>query len=115
MSGGAGAILLAAGQGRRLGHDKSMTEIAGRPVLAYGLEVLLKSKGIEKVVVTVREDVRKDAADWVAKNLGSEAKRVEVIVGGRERQDSVGEGLRALGAVLDWVSGASPFSASALV
>ena len=79
-----------------------MTEIAGRPVLAYGLEVLLKSKGIEKVVVTVREDVRKDAAGWVGKNLGPEAKRVEVIVGGRERQDSVGEGLKALGGGVDW-------------
>ena len=102
MSVAAGAILLAAGQGRRLGHDKSMTEIAGRPVLAYGLEVLLKSKGIEKVVVTVREDVRKDAAGWVGKNLGPEAKRVEVIVGGRERQDSVGEGLKALGGGVEW-------------
>ena len=102
MSGSVGAILLAAGQGRRLGHDKSMTAIAGQPVLAYGLRVLLDCRGIEKVVVTVREDVRKETEVWVKKNLGEEAKRVGVIVGGKERQDSVWEGLEALGAGVEW-------------
>ena len=56
MSGRVGAILLAAGQGRRLGHDKSVTSIAGQPVLSYGLRALLACGEIEKVVVTVRAD-----------------------------------------------------------
>ena len=102
MSGSVGAILLAAGQGRRLGHDKSMTAIAGQPVLAYGLRALLNCRGIQKVVVTVREDVRNDTEAWVKKNLGKEAKRVGVIAGGKERQDSVWEGLEALGEGLEW-------------
>ncbi len=102
MSGSVGAILLAAGQGRRLGHDKSMTAIAGQPVLAYGLRALLNCRGIEKVVVTVREDVRKETEAWIKKNLGEEAKRVAVIAGGKERQDSVWEGLEALGEGLEW-------------
>ena len=102
MSGSVGAILLAAGQGRRLGHDKSMTAIAGQPVLAYGLRVLLDCRGIEKVVVTVREDVQKETEAWVKKNLGEEAQRVGVIVGGKERQDSVWEGLEALGEGVEW-------------
>ena len=102
MSGSAGAILLAAGQGRRLGHDKSITAIAGRPVLAYGLEVLLGIRDIEKVVVAVRADVREEAKVWIGKNYPKEAKRVEVIVGGKERQDSVWEGLEALGGGADW-------------
>ena len=102
MSGSVGAILLAAGQGRRLGHDKSMMAIAGQPVLAYGLRALLNCRGIEKVVVAVREDVRKDTEAWVKKNLGEEAKRVGVIAGGKERQDSVWEGLEALGEGVEW-------------
>ena len=102
MRGSAGAILLAAGQGRRLGHDKSITAIAGRPVLAYGLEVLLKCRGIEKVVVTVREDVRLEVLAWVQKEYGKESGRVEVIVGGKERQDSVSAGLESLERGLDW-------------
>ena len=102
MSGSAGAILLAAGQGRRLGHDKSITAIAGRPVLAYGLEVLLGIRDIEKVVVAVRADVREEAKVWIGKNYPNDLKRVEVIVGGKERQDSVWEGLEALGGGAEW-------------
>jgi len=102
VRGSAGAILLAAGQGRRLGHDKSITAIAGRPVLAYGLEVLLKCRGIEKVVVTVRDDVRLEVLSWVQKEYGKQSGRVEVIVGGKERQDSVSEGLEALGSGVEW-------------
>ena len=102
MSGSAGAILLAAGQGRRLGHDKSITAIAGRPVLAYGLEALLAIRDIEKVVVAVRADVQEEAKLWIGKNYPNEAKRVEVIVGGKERQDSVWEGLEALGDGAEW-------------
>ncbi len=101
MSGKAGAVLLAAGQGRRLGHDKSITSIAGKPVLAHGLEALLGCCGIERVVVTVRSDVLEKASDWVKKSCGGQANRVKVIVGGAERQDSVWEGLTALGD-LEW-------------
>jgi len=103
VRGSAGAILLAAGQGRRLGHDKSITAIAGRPVLSYGLGVLLQCGGIEKVVVTVREDVRQEVLAWVQREYGKESGRVEVIVGGKERQDSVLEGLKALGSGVEWV------------
>jgi 2-C-methyl-D-erythritol 4-phosphate cytidylyltransferase len=101
VSGKAGAVLLAAGQGRRLGHDKSITSIAGKPVLAHGLEALLGCDGIERVVVTVRSDVLEEASDWVKKSCRGEAGRVSVIVGGAERQDSVWEGLTALGD-LEW-------------
>ena len=103
MSGRVGAILLAAGQGRRLGHDKSVTSIAGRPVLSYGLRALLACGEVEKVVVTVRADVLEEAKGWVQKECGVEGARVEVMVGGVERQDSVGEGLKALGAGVEWV------------
>ena len=103
MSGRVGAILLAAGQGRRLGHDKSVTSIAGQPVLSYGLRALLACREVEKVVVTVRADVLEEARGWVEKECGVEGSRVVVIVGGMERQDSVGEGLKALGAGVEWV------------
>jgi 2-C-methyl-D-erythritol 4-phosphate cytidylyltransferase len=85
-----------------LGHDKSITAIAGRPVLAYGLEALLGIRDIEKVVVAVRADVKEEAKVWIGKNYPNEAKRVEVIVGGKERQDSVWEGLGALGGGAEW-------------
>ena len=102
MNRDAGAILLAAGQGRRLGHDKSITEIAGRPVFAHPLEALLACPEIGQVVLTVRQDVKNDACRWVDQNLAKERDRVKVIVGGKERQDSVWEGLEALGKNVEW-------------
>lgn len=98
-----GAILLAAGQGRRLGHDKSITAIAGQPVLAHGLRALLATSRVERVVVTVRADVLEQASEWIQKNCGTEAPRVKVILGGAERQDSVWEGLGELGEEVEWV------------
>jgi 2-C-methyl-D-erythritol 4-phosphate cytidylyltransferase len=71
-------------------------------VLAYGLEVLLKCRGIEKVVVTVRDDVRQEVLSWLQKEYGKQSGRVEVIVGGKERQDSVSAGLEALGSGMEW-------------
>lgn len=93
---------MAAGQGRRLGHDKSITEIAGRPVFVHPLEALLASSGIGAVVLTVRSDVQEEARRWVDRHLGHEKERVKVIVGGKERQDSVWEGLQALGPEVEW-------------
>jgi len=98
----AGAILLAAGQGRRLGHDKSITEIAGRPVFAHPMEALLASAGIGTVVLTVRTDVKEDARRWVDKHFPNDGERVKVIEGGKERQDSVWEGLGGGGEGVEW-------------
>jgi len=98
----AGAILLAAGQGRRLGHDKSITEIAGRPVFAHPLESLLACPEIRVVVLTVRKDVKADARRWVDVHFPHEKERVMVIEGGKERQDSVWEGLEALDSKVEW-------------
>lgn len=101
MSGSAGAILLAAGQGRRLGHDKSITEIAGQPVLAHPLRSLVETPGIGLVVITVRPDVLAPAQQWLA-GTPFPKDRIRLIPGGKERQDSVWEGLEALGCSVEW-------------
>jgi 2-C-methyl-D-erythritol 4-phosphate cytidylyltransferase len=67
------------------------------------LRALLACGEVEKVVVTVRADVLEEVKGWVKKECGVERARVVVIVGGMERQDSVGEGLKALGAEVEWV------------
>lgn len=101
MNPAAGAILLAAGQGRRLGHDKSITEIAGQPVLAHPLIALLNCPAIGRVAVTVRTDVLEPARRWLA-GTKLPADRVCFISGGKERQDSVWEGLESLGSSVEW-------------
>jgi 2-C-methyl-D-erythritol 4-phosphate cytidylyltransferase len=84
-----------------LGHDKSITEIAGKPVLAHPLRALLQCPQIGMVVVTVRKDVVELAQKWLA-TTDLPAAQVRFIPGGQERQDSVWEGLEALGNSADW-------------
>ena len=84
-----------------MGHDKSITEIAGQPVLAHPLRPFLECPGIGMVVVTVRTDVIAPAKRWLA-GTRFPADRVQFIPGGKERQDSVWEGLQALGTSVEW-------------
>jgi 2-C-methyl-D-erythritol 4-phosphate cytidylyltransferase len=85
-----------------LGHDKSITEIAGQPVLAHPLRALVQVSGLGRIVVTVREDAREAAEAWLA---GSDLpkERIRFFPGGKERQDSVQEGLAALEKSVEWV------------
>ncbi|MEY2851302.1 MAG: 2-C-methyl-D-erythritol 4-phosphate cytidylyltransferase, partial [Verrucomicrobiota bacterium] len=53
------------------------------------------------VVVTVRKDVVELAQKWLA-TTDLPAAQVRFIPGGKERQDSVWEGLEALGNSVDW-------------
>lgn len=85
-----------------MGHDKSITEIAGQPVLAHPLRALVQVSGLGRIVVTVREDAREAAEAWLA---GSDLpkERIRFFPGGKERQDSVQEGLAALEKSVEWV------------
>jgi len=61
----------------------------------------LETPGIGLVVVTVRADVLEPAKRWLA-GTRLPADRIRFIAGGKERQDSVWEGLEALGKAVEW-------------
>ena len=92
-SGGAGtatwAILVAAGQGARLGGDrpKAFAALAGRPLLAESLERLDTSDWIEAIVVAAPADWEEPtillAEELVASKVAS------VVTGGATRAESV--------------------------
>jgi len=90
---GCSAVLLAAGASRRLGFDKILSPLAGRPVLLYALEALDRSAGITDIVLVSREDT----ADMISKlAAGADLRKPwKVVAGGKERQDSVWNGIRA--------------------
>ena len=95
MSLRAGAILLCAGRGERLGAglDKALVPLAGRPLFAWSLEALERCEAVEAIVVvgpvrTLREAL---AATGLAAR-----KVVAWTEGGDERQHSVGRGLHVL-------------------
>lgn len=93
-----GAIIPAAGAGRRMGGvRKALLEIAGRPMLQHSTDVLLAHAEIVCVIVPISAD----DFDAVPKALKKQG--VLFVTGGAERADSVRAGLDALAADVDAV------------
>ena len=89
----ASVILLAAGKGSRFGSSspKQFYLLGGKPVLAHSLETFGRCAEISEIVlVTAEEDV--DYAGEIADAYGF-GKVTRVVPGGKERQDSVRNGL----------------------
>lgn len=90
-----GAIVLAAGQGRRMGTEraKQFLELQGKPLIYYALKAFEDSEAEEIVLVTGKEDIAY-CQEKIVREFGFR-KVVQVVEGGRERIDSVYEGLKA--------------------
>jgi 2-C-methyl-D-erythritol 4-phosphate cytidylyltransferase len=87
------AILLAAGSSQRLGFDKILTPLAGRPAFRHAFDVLAASPQIGEIIIVTRQDLVTSFHEHL------DAKKslvpVRVVAGGKERQDSVYAGLQA--------------------
>lgn len=106
------AIVLAAGQGKRMHSkiQKQFLEIDGKPVLYYSLRCFQKSELIDDIILVTVEDSVVFCKEKIVKKYGF-SKVSRVIPGGKERYDSVYEGLLACGQS-DYVlihDGARPF------
>jgi len=90
------ALIPAAGTGRRMGTDKSKQylEVGGRPILAHTLEVFDRCDAVSEVYLIVHEDNCAFACDLIDGMRFS--KNIKVIPGGKERQDSVRNGLNSI-------------------
>ena len=91
-----GAIVPAAGLGRRFGagENKSLYEFMGKPLVVWALQALQSVDEIGEIIPVVKEEDVNAAADLVERY--KIAKVRHIVPGGRERQDSVYNGLRAL-------------------
>ncbi len=90
------AIVAAAGIGRRFGgtRNKQYVGLAGRPVLAWSLAALQACPLIDEIIPVVHEQELGATADLLDRFGG--AKILRVVPGGKERQDSVLNGLAAI-------------------
>ena len=109
MSGKISAIVLAAGNGRRMNSKtkKQYIMIKGKPVLWYSLFAFEQSKTDEVILVTSKDDIEYCQNEIIDKyNL----KKVKKIVeGGAERYNSVYNGLKeATGDIVLIHDGARP-------
>ena len=91
------AVILSGGSGKRMGSDvpKQYLEILGRPVLYYSLKAFADSGVVDDIILVVgKGDISYCREEIVEKwNISGVSRIVE---GGRERYDSVCEGLRAV-------------------
>ena len=112
-----GAIIPAAGRGKRIGASvpKQFLEIQGEPLLHHTLTVFASCKLIDYVVLVMpRADVDEMGEDWLNKY---EIVR-EVVVGGEQRQDSVYNGFSSLEKGTDIVvvhDGVRPFTTPQMI
>jgi 2-C-methyl-D-erythritol 4-phosphate cytidylyltransferase len=90
------AIVPAAGLGRRFGEEKnkSLYEVMGKPLVVWALQALQSVVEIGEIIPVVKEEDLKAAADMVERYKIAKVRRI--VPGGKERQDSVYNGLRAL-------------------
>src|SRR5215471_8201375 len=90
------ALIVAAGKGTRMGQsvDKLFLELAGRPVLAHTWQQFERSQSVGEIVIVVREGMEALLLQ-MAQKYGFK-KSFSVVAGGKERQDSVWNGLAKL-------------------
>ncbi len=88
-----GIIIAAAGQGKRLGlkQNKILFELAGKPMLIYSLDQFKDLPWVNEIIVVVHEE-EVELIEQLLKLYGLD-QRVEVVVGGSERQHSIANGL----------------------
>jgi 2-C-methyl-D-erythritol 4-phosphate cytidylyltransferase len=112
-----GAIIPAAGRGKRIGASvpKQFLEIQGKPLLHHTLTVFASCKLIDYVVLVMPQaDVDEMGEDWLNKY---DIVR-EVVVGGEQRQDSVYNGFNSLEEGTDIVvvhDGVRPFTTPQMI
>jgi 2-C-methyl-D-erythritol 4-phosphate cytidylyltransferase/2-C-methyl-D-erythritol 2,4-cyclodiphosphate synthase len=88
-----GAVLVAAGSGRRMGGDKLWTDFSGRPAWRWALDTLLAVPGMSWVVIVAPPDGLDRFRDAIPESARG---RCEVVAGGEERADSALAGIAAL-------------------
>jgi 2-C-methyl-D-erythritol 4-phosphate cytidylyltransferase len=96
------AIIVAAGESRRMGFDKLFAPIAGRSVIAHAIHAFERADCIGEIIVVARKD-RLDEIKAIVRD-GNFKKIRSVIPGGKHRQDSVRAGLDHLEAGAEYVA-----------
>jgi 2-C-methyl-D-erythritol 4-phosphate cytidylyltransferase len=96
------AILVAAGDSRRMGFDKLFAKVGGAPVIAHTMRAFERAGCVTDIIVVAREDRIAEIKSMVRheglKNIQS------IVPGGERRQDSVRIGLDQLDGATEYVA-----------
>lgn len=91
------AVVLSAGQGKRMGASiqKQYMELYERPIIYYSLKVFQDSEIIDNIVLVVGKGQESYVRRDIVERYGI-TKVKAIVPGGRERYDSVWQGLKAI-------------------
>lgn len=111
------AIIVAGGKGKRMGGDlsKQFLEIKGKPMLYYTLNKFLNNGNIHEVILVLPED----EVDYCKEEILDKYKLKinKIVIGGKERSDSVYNGLMAIenSSIVLIHDGARPFVSNKII
>jgi 2-C-methyl-D-erythritol 4-phosphate cytidylyltransferase len=114
------AIIVAAGEGRRIGGpvSKSFLPIAGRPLVLRTLDRFFSTQSIEKVILVVADKELGPSQRLIASDPNLSHRSWVLQAGGASRQESVRRGLDRVDPDCEIVAihdGARPFVSSSLI
>lgn len=92
------AVIVAAGKGKRMGTEisKQFLPLGGKEILAHTVQKFEKAKNIRDIILVTGADSLQDVQE-MAQEYGWE-KIVSIVAGGKERHDSVWNGLQQVAA-----------------
>lgn len=107
-----GVVIVAAGSGSRMKRDinKQFIKIDGKEIIAYTIEKFYKSEDIDDIVIVIKENEEKYFIENIINKYGFD--NIKLAYGGKERQDSVYNGIKKLNRNCEIVlihDGARPF------
>ena len=87
-------VIVSAGRGSRMKSDinKQFLKIGGKEVIAHTVERFYNNKNIGEIIIVVREDEKEFFQENIINKYGY--KNLKIAFGGKERQDSVYNGLQ---------------------
>jgi 2-C-methyl-D-erythritol 4-phosphate cytidylyltransferase len=90
------AIIVGGGQGKRIKGKlpKQFLSLRGKPILVHTVEKFERCKLIDEIILVVPEDYMSYCSQAIVDKFGY-GKVKKIVCGGRERQDSVYQGLKA--------------------
>lgn len=106
------ALIVAAGSGKRMnaGINKQFIKLKNKEIIAYTIESFYKNENIDEIVVCIK----KDEEEFFKKHILDKYKfkNIRIAYGGKERQDSIYNGLKEVNKNCDIIlvhDGARPF------
>lgn len=111
-------IIVAAGSGKRMNLDinKQYIKIDGKEIIAHTIDVFYNNENIDEIIVCIKKEEESFFKTEILNKYNFE--NIKIAYGGKERQDSIYNGLKKLDSNSDIVlihDGARPFVSHAII